>query len=501
MAAARRAADHGAKVALVERTVMGGTCVNVGCVPKKVMWHSAAMAEQLRDAEHLGFDIAAARAAETFDWARMKSARDGYIARLNGIYERNLDGSGVELVRGDASFLGPNRVLVGPPVDATLAAGEHGGGRTLTAEHVLIAPGGRPTIPSETEVPGASLGIDSDGFFALEKMPRRVAVVGAGYIAVELAGIFGALGAETSLVLRREGVLRAFEPVLAEAVEDGLEHGGVRLLRSTGGVRSVERTADGALRVETVSGPCAAADPATLEVDCLVWAVGREPASETLALEAVGARTGPRGHVAVDAVAQCEGAAPGHYAIGDVCGRWELTPVAIAAGRILADRLFGTRAGPDGGREPLPGARAGTRDRMDYENVPTVVFSHPPIGTVGATREEAERDWGAENVRCYDSTFVNLRYGAYALAPEDKPRSRMRLVCAGPDERVVGLHVAGDGADEMLQGFAVAVKMGATKADFDRTVAIHPTAAEELVTLAPWGAMPAAAEIPNSAAR
>jgi glutathione reductase (NADPH) len=432
IASARRAAQHGARVALAEPGRLGGTCVNLGCVPKKIMWNAAVIAESLEDAESFGFDVDVAG----FDWQKLKSGRDAYVDRLNGIYARNLEQSGVEHLAGRARLAGPGRVEVG--------------GESIEAEHVLLATGGRPRVPS---VPGAELGITSDGFFALTQRPKRVAIVGAGYIAVEIAGVLAALGSEVTLLLRREQMLRRFDVSLRETLESEMTKAGVNVL-SCIHLCEVALGDDGTLALNSTSGESISG------VDCLIWAIGRDPNTQDLGLETVDVETDDEGHVVVDdwqATSQ-----KGIYAVGDVTGRWQLTPVAIAAGRRLADRLFGGQ--PDA--------------KLDYENIPTVVFSHPPIGTVGLTEDEARDRWG-DAVKVYASRFTNL----YHAVTTRRTASLVKLVTVGRDEKVVGVHAIGIGADEMMQGFAVAVRMGATKADFDRTVAIHPTAGEELVTL------------------
>jgi glutathione reductase (NADPH) len=429
LAAAQRAAEYGAKVALIEGARLGGTCVNVGCVPKKLMWNAADLAGAMDDARGYGFDVRVAG----HDWAGLKSVRDAYVQRLNGIYERNLDKKGVMLLRGWGRLTGPNEVTVE--------------GQSLRAQRVLLAMGGRPQRP---QVPGAELGIDSDGFFALASQPRRVAIIGGGYIGVELAGVFAALGSEVSQLLR-DGLLRSFDPMLIEAADDGLKALGVQLLTQTRPA-ALERDARGITVV--------LADGRRLEnFDSVIWATGRAPATEAIAPN-VGVQLDARGHVITDAFQQTSVSSV--FAIGDVTARAQLTPVAIAAGRRLSDRLWGGMAGR----------------KLDYQNIPTVVFGHPPLGTVGMTEPAAREKYG-EAVKVFSTTFVPM----YHALTTTKTKTRMKLVTVGPEQRIVGLHIAGRGADEMLQGFAVAVKMGATKRDFDDTVAIHPTAAEELVTM------------------
>lgn len=433
LASARRAARHGAKVGLIEAGRLGGTCVNVGCVPKKVMWNAASIAEALHDAHDYGFEAKAG----PFNWKKVKDARDAYVKRLNDIYRRNLEVDEVTSIEGYAKFVGPKTVEVN--------------GEKYSGDHVLIAVGGRPRWPS---IPGAELGMSSDGFFELEQLPEKVGVVVAGYIAVELAGIFRTLGADVTLFIRHEHFLRSFDVMVRETLMETMLDDGVNVETGRELVK-VERREDGKFCVTESRGN--KVEP----FDALVWAIGRVPNTDQLGLDTSGVTMDDQGHVHVDDFQNTN--VDGVYAVGDVTGKHQLTPVAIAAGRRLADRLF-----------------CGQTDaKLDYENIPTVVFSHPPIGTVGLTEDEAHERWGTDGVNCYTTRFTNMYH---ALTTRKTPTA-MKLVTVGAHDRVVGVHVIGMGADEMMQGFAVAVKMGATKADFDRTVAIHPTAAEELVTL------------------
>ncbi|KJA15948.1 hypothetical protein HYPSUDRAFT_47907 [Hypholoma sublateritium FD-334 SS-4] len=444
---ARRAASYGKKVAVVEVTPnLGGTCVNVGCVPKKLMWHAADLQDRL--AHHApGFKFAGAQNIK-FDWAAFKPQRDAYIRRLNGIYAANFDREGVEYHLGRARVLSPTSVEVTRPDGATYV---------LAGAQITVAVGGQPSVPSEAQIPGAGLGIDSDGFFALETQPARVAVVGAGYIAVELAGIFNALGTETHLLVRGDTVLRTFDPVLQDTLTPWLETTGVHLHRRTH-VTRVEGAAGGPLTVHTDSGP-------PIEVDVLLWAIGRHASTKGLGLEEVGVELDGKGDVVVDEYQNSN--VPGISAIGDVQGKWLLTPVAIAAGRRLANRLFGPEKFKN--------------DKLSYDDIPTVVFSHPPIGTVGLTEPQARKKYGDDAIKIYKSSFRALYFSMVDEA--HKEPTVYKLICAGPEEKVVGVHILGLGSDEVMQGFAVAVKMGATKEDLDNTVAIHPTSGEELVTL------------------
>lgn len=432
LAMARRAANHGASAAVFEPDRLGGTCVNRGCVPKKVMWYAASLAHALDDVGDYGFDVD----VNGHDWARLVAGRTAYIERLNGIYAANLERDGVTHIAARARFVDAGTVEVD--------------GTRYSAERIVIAVGGEPIVP---DLPGAEHGITSDGFFELSCRPDRVAVVGAGYIAVELAGMLHALGAETHLVIRRDSALRSFDADLQSALIEALEADGIVVHRRTTPTR-LER-GDGGLHLFGEAGPVLDG------LDAVLWAIGRRPRTTGLGLEHAGLETDERGHVPVDDWQDT--AVAGIHALGDVCGRAELTPVAIAAGRRLADRLYG-------GDENA---------RLEYENIPTVVFSHPPIGTVGLSEADARERFGDDAIRVYRARFTPM----YHALTAHKTPAVMKLVCTGGEERVVGCHIFGHGADEMLQGFAVAVRMGARKADFDATVAIHPTSAEELVTL------------------
>jgi glutathione reductase (NADPH) len=323
-------------------------------------------------------------------------------------------------------------------------------GVRYSADHISIATGG---VPSWPDIPGAELGIDSDGFFALDHCPQRVAVVGAGYIAVEIAGVLQALGSETHLLVRHDKALRQFDAMLSDTLHQLMQQNGIQL-HSHSQIRAVERLTDNSLQLTLQNGE-------TLQVDCLIWAIGRTPNTAGLQLDAAGVVTDAAGFIPTDAYQNTN--VPGIYALGDNTGRLALTPVAVAAGRRLAERLFNNK--PD--------------EHLNYELVPTVIFSHPPIGTVGLSEADARAQYGDAAIKIYQSEFTAM----YRALTAHREPTRMKLVCAGPEQKIVGLHVIGYGADEMLQGFAVAIKMGATKADFDNCVAIHPTSAEELVTM------------------
>jgi glutathione reductase (NADPH) len=432
LSAAERAARYGAKCAVVEAGKMGGTCVNVGCVPKKVMWYAAEVAQILKNSPSYGFDVE----VKGFDWATLVTAREGYIKGITDWYDNYLADSNIDSIKGYARFVDAKTLEVNDEL--------------YTADHIVIASGGVPVIP---DTPGADLGMTSDGFFALTEQPKRVAVVGAGYIAVELAGVLNTLGSDVSLLLRREHFLASFDSMLRDTLMEEMLNNGVSVLTKIS-CTAVEKAADGSLTLNFNNGQ------QLTEIDALIWAIGRKPNTADLNLEAAGVEVDERGLIPSDEFENTN--VPGIYALGDVTGKAPLTPVAVAAARRLGDRLFNNQS-----------------DRkLDYENIPTVMFSHPPIGTVGLTEEQARKQHG-DAVKVYQTRFTAM---ANAFT-EHQPCTSMKLVCVGAKEKVVGVHIIGQGADEMLQGFAVAVKMGATKADFDNTVAIHPTSAEELVTL------------------
>ncbi|ABV89378.1 glutathione-disulfide reductase [Shewanella pealeana] len=434
IASANRAAMRGAKVLLIEAKELGGTCVNVGCVPKKVMWYGAQVAEAMHlYAKDYGFDVT----VNKFDWSTLVASREAYIDRIHGSYDRGLESNGVTLVRGYGRFVDSHTIEVN---------GEH-----YTADNILIATGGAATIPN---IPGAEHGIDSDGFFALEAQPKRVAVVGAGYIAVEVAGVLQALGSDTHLFVRKHAPLRNFDPMLSEALMESMATDGPTLhTHST--PESVTKNDDGSLTLKIENGE-------SYDVDCLIWAIGRLPSTANIGLENTKVELDAKGYVITDEQQNTTDA--GIYCVGDImAGGVELTPVAVKAGRLLSERLFNGM----------------TDAKMDYSVIPTVVFSHPAIGTMGLTQPEAIAQFGEENVTVYTSGFTSM----YTAVTAHRQACKMKLVCAGDNQKVVGIHGIGYGMDEILQGFGVAMKMGATKADFDAVVAIHPTGAEEFVTM------------------
>uniref|UniRef100_A0A8C8WDV8 glutathione-disulfide reductase n=1 Tax=Panthera leo TaxID=9689 RepID=A0A8C8WDV8_PANLE len=429
LASARRAAELGARAAVVESHKLGGTCVSTGAVLALVNVKSKSSVEK---------------------WKELISChRCFYVENRLMSMSRFLFQSHIEIIHGHAAFTSDPK----PTVEVS--------GNKYTAPHILIATGGVPSRPQESEIPGASLGITSDGFFQLEELPGRSVIVGAGYIAVEIAGILSALGSKTSLMIRHDKVLRNFDSIISSNCTEELENSGIEVLKYSQ-VKEVKKTSSGLELCMVTSIPGRNPTLTTIpDVDCLLWAIGRDPNSSGLNLNKVGIQTDDKGHIIVDEFQNTS--VKGVYAVGDVCGKALLTPVAIAAGRKLAHRLFECKKD----------------SKLDYDNIPTVVFSHPPIGTVGLTEDEAIHKYGKENVKTYSTTFTPM----YHAVTKRKTKCVMKMVCATKEEKVVGIHMQGIGCDEMLQGFAVAVKMGATKADFDNTVAIHPTSSEELVTL------------------
>lgn len=432
IASANRAGMHGAKVLLIEGANIGGTCVNVGCVPKKVMWSASEMnAMMLQQAKEYGFDVT----IDDFNFSRLVENRQMYIERLHGLYMKGLASNGVTVMKGFAKFVAKRTVEVN--------------GEKYHAPHILIATGGKIVRPN---IPGAEFGIDSNGFFELTEQPKSVAVVGAGYIAVEIAGVLNGLGSETHLAFRKETFLRDFDEMMISGLTESYEKQGIHL-HAHSVPKEVTKESDG-YHLFFENGN-------SLVVSEIIWAIGRTPNVESLDLEKTEVSVTNQGAIQVDDYQNTT--QEGIYAVGDVIGKVNLTPVAIAAGRRLSERLF------NGQKKAC----------LNYETIPTVVFSHPTIGTVGLTEKEARVKYTNEKIKIYTSTFTPMQYAITDL----KEKCHMKLVCVGEKETIVGLHGIGLGVDEMLQGFAVAIKMGATKADFDETVAIHPTGAEEFVTM------------------
>jgi glutathione reductase (NADPH) len=426
--AARMAAQRGVRVAVAESGALGGTCVNLGCIPKKLYSYAAGYAADFEQARGFGWTVP----TPSFDWATLKANRAAEITRLNGIYERLLLDAGVTLLRGRARLVAPGRVELG--------------GERYAVHHVLVATGGHPVVPT---LPGGELAVTSNEMFDLPEFPRRLVVVGGGYIACEFASIFRGLGARVTQLVRGEQVLRGFDTDVRDFVAGQMRHAGVDLRTGTE-LAAIERGGDG-LRL-TLSGGV------QLGADTVLQATGRRPNTAGLGLDALGVALDAEGAIVVDEHFQTTW--PGVHALGDVIDRVQLTPVALAEAMVLVDRLFG-----DG------------RRGIDYELIPTAVFTHPNVATVGLTEAQARERHG--ELRIFRTDFKPLRH----TLSGSTERVLMKLVVDAASDRVVGLHMVGEGAGEVVQGFAVAMKAGATKAQFDATIGIHPTVAEEFVTL------------------
>ncbi len=403
LAAAKRAAEYGAKVLVIEAKKLGGTCVNVGCVPKKITWHAAQITDFARLAKDYGF----AELSPALAYSVFADKRDRFIEKLNGIYQNGLDNAHIAIVNGYGQFIDNKTVRVGD--------------KHYTAEHIIIAVGGEALIP---DIDGAEMGMDSDDFFALRQLPQSIAIVGAGYIAVELAGVLNALGVATHLIVRKNRFLKQVDDDINTVLTEQMQKDGVHIHFTTS-IQAVSEDS-GQLLLDLTTGE-------TLAVEKLLWAIGRTPMTDAIGLQNTQVQTQQNGNIIIDE--QQNTTQSGIYAIGDITGQPALTPAAIEAGRQLAERLFNGKINA----------------KADFTYVPTVIFSHPAIATVGLTEQEAVAKHGKDNVHVYQS--------------------------------VVGLHLIGDFVDEVIQGFAVAVQMRATKADFDKTLAIHPTSGEELVTM------------------
>lgn len=433
IASINRAAMYGAKCALIEPNHLGGTCVNVGCVPKKVTWYGAQINESLNKyAADYGIE-----ASHQLSFEKLVENRDAYIERIRGSYKNGLDTNHVEWIQGYASFIDAHTLKVDD--------------RIITAKHILIATGGQPIYP---DIKGSEYGQTSDDFFNWRELPNRVAIVGAGYIAVELAGVLDNLGVDTHLFVRKEKPLRKFDTMLSSALTEIMENSPSLQLHKHAIPKEVVKNENGSLTIYLENGE-------SQTVDAIIWAIGRKPHTDNLALDKAGVKLTSKGYVQVDAYQNTTVA--NIYAVGDITGKFELTPVAIAAGRRLSERLFNGKLD----------------EHLVYENIPTVVFSHPAIGTVGLTEAEAIAKYGEATIKIYQSSFTSM----YTAITAHREPCKLKLICQGENKRVVGLHGIGYGVDEMIQGFAVAINMGATKADFDKTVAIHPTGSEEFVTM------------------
>ncbi|MGX7441946.1 glutathione-disulfide reductase [Aerococcus urinae] len=434
IASANRAAEYGAKTLIIEKDEVGGTCVNRGCVPKKGMWYGAHILELLRDyAPDYGIDAP----LKNFDFQTLKKHRNEYIDRVHNSYFKGFESRGTHYKKGYAKFVEDHIVEVD--------------GEQFYGEHISVLTGGRPALPEG--IPGIDLVDVSDDVFNWDELPESLLIVGAGYIAVEMAGMLREFGVDVTLAVRHETPLRQYEPKITESLMENMKKQGITVL-SNHNVTKIEKTEDGTLRTifkeddEVVS-------------DRVLYAIGRQPNTENIGLENTSIELTDKGYIKVDDYHNTT--ADKVYAFGDVIGKVELTPVAIKVGRTLSDHLFN-------GQDPF---------YLDYNMVPSIVFAHPPIITMGYTEEAAKVAFEGQKITTYDTNFTSMISGMTS----NRENIYMKLVCLGDEEKIIGLHGIGFGADEMLQGFAVAITMGATKKQFDQTIALHPTGAEEFVTM------------------
>ncbi|HAT7964922.1 TPA: glutathione-disulfide reductase [Legionella pneumophila] len=434
IASAVRAAQYGAKVAVIEQNHLGGTCVNLGCVPKKIMYNASSIAETLHKSPDYGFFL---ENNAKLDWKRLVNKRNAYIERLRENYAKRFLQHKITLIQGKGIFHDQSSITI----DHTI----------YQAEHIIIATGGEPALPA---INGIKHAIDSDGFFSLTKLPAKVAVIGSGYIGVELAGILNSLGSETHLLMRGTRPLSRFDHMIGDTLMEIMQKQGISIHQNHK-AQAIHLHSDGRKSILCQSGSIIE------NIDVIISAVGRKPRTGNLNLDKINVNMDDKGLILVDAFQNTS--VKGIYAIGDVTNAPALTPVAIAAGRRLADRIFGNQ--PDA--------------CLNYDNICSVVFSHPPSGSVGLTEHEAIEKYGKNKIKIYQTRFIPM-YDALSI---DKTPTAMKLVTLGKKEKIIGLHVVGYSADEMLQGFGVAIKMGACKKDFDNTIAIHPTSAEEFVTM------------------
>ena len=433
IATMNRASEYGAKTAVIEGNLLGGTCVNIGCVPKKIMWYASQISEAIHK---YGPDYGFATGAHKIDFPTLLKNRDAYVERSRNSYQAGFERRNVDVIEGFAKFVDNHTVEVN--------------GELIRSKHILIATGAKPIRP---RIPGAKLGDVSDTFFEWTELPEKVAVVGAGYIAIELAGVLHNLGVDTHLYVRYDSPLRKYDDIIIEGLMQEIENDGPTL-HTHAVSKDVEKNADGTLTLHLEDGRSEVFDK-------IIWAIGRTANIDGLNIEATDVKVSDKKFIIVDEYENSS--VDGIYAVGDVTGKNMLTPVAIAAGRRLSERLFNNKP----------------NEKLDYDNIPTVIFSHPPIGSIGLSEKDAIAKFGADQVKVYKSTFASM----YTAVTAHRQLVKMKLVCVGENEKVVGLHGIGYGVDEMIQGFTVAIKMGATKADFDNTVAIHPTGAEEFVTM------------------
>lgn len=433
IASVNHAALYGKKCALIEMGNIGGTCVNVGCVPKKVMWYSAQIADAINK---YGSDYGFNTELKSFEWKKLINNRQDYIKRIRASYDSVLRKNNIDVIHGLAKFIDKGTIEVN--------------GEKITANHILIATGTQASLP---DIEGVEFGIDSNGFFELQDLPKRTAIIGSGYIAVELAGVLNSLGSNVQLFIRKNQPLRTLDSFLGQTLLEHMQNENIQVYTHTQ-IKKVSKLQDNSIVLYLEDGT-------KHIIDCLIWAVGRKPNTQSLGLNLTNIQLTDQGFIQVDSFQNTT--ETGVYAIGDITGKVELTPVAVAAGRRLSERLFNNKP----------------HEHLDYNNIPTVVFSHPPIGTVGLTEEKAIEQFGKENIKVYSSSYTSM----YTAVTEHQQLTKMKLICVGSEEKIIGIHGIGYGMDEILQGFTVALKMGATKQDFDNTIAIHPTSSEEFITM------------------
>jgi glutathione reductase (NADPH) len=435
IATANRAASYGKKVALIEKNIIGGTCVNVGCVPKKIMWHASQIAEALELANNYGFNINQQLDANNFNWKQLINSTNDYISRIHKAYTNIFQKNKITLITAEAYFFDSNTVIVA--------------GEKYHAEHICIATGGYPKVP---DIPGANYGITSNDFFSLQQQPKKIVIIGSGYIAVEIASFLNSIGTDTTIIARKNNILTSFDNSISSSLAELLQQQGIKILFNTL-VTKIDN-ANNSLNIHLNNN-------SSIQADTVLWAIGRLPAVESLKLASAAVNTDTQGYIAVDNHQNTSQA--NIYAIGDNTGNIQLTPVAIAAGRKLADRIFNSQK----------------QSCICYKNIASVIFSHPPVGTIGMTEKQAINTFGKANIKIYTSEFKPM----YLSVANINAITTIKMITLATTDKIIGLHIIGVAADEMLQGFAVAIKMGATRSDFNETIAIHPTSAEEVVLI------------------
>lgn len=455
---ANRAFSYHKSVLVIEKSGrMGGTCMNTGCIPKKMMYHAAHVAHTIKDAKEFGFSHPAFLQPK-IDWKAMKSYRDKYISRISENVQKSMDETKLEYIYGNAHFVAeiPAKYKGYHSVQIACNNGET---KIVHGKHVVIAIGG---VPKPLGVPGDEYTINSDGFFLLEKQPKKMAMIGGGYIAVEIAGLMNEIGTDTTIFIRSQRILRSFDDMLAAHLDETMQKNGIHFVKDAI-IEKITKDKHGKYTIHLSD------HTQHTGFDSVIEATGRFslPYTSTLGLEHVKVKYQTEdGIIPVDKYQNTN--VPGIYALGDVCGRLELATTAIAAARCLADRLF----------------RGQTKKHISYENVPTVVFSHPPIGTVGLTETQAMEKYGKKNIQVYNKYYIDLWYASFNQGNGgEKPLSKNKIICAGKNQKIVGIHIIGMHSDEIMQGFAVAMNMGVTKSDMDASITIHPTTSEGLVSL------------------